>query len=133
MRIDPYSNSFSNSNKNSYVIQDVPGEETQTEDYDSDSMGNAIKERPWDKIELIEEYLVDYQKETQIEIQEIQLEEGLPKETTNKTFGKNTQDAQTLLVTHKACMAYIHGTDTNITVCLYNSQNPLIINSGAHC
>ncbi|MBW0510367.1 hypothetical protein O181_050082 [Austropuccinia psidii MF-1] len=30
-------------------------------------------------------------------------------------------------------MAYIHGTATKITVCIDNSQHPLIIDSGAHC
>ncbi|MBW0539395.1 hypothetical protein O181_079110 [Austropuccinia psidii MF-1] len=30
-------------------------------------------------------------------------------------------------------MAYIHGTATKITVCIFNAQNPLIIDSGAHC
>ncbi|MBW0572279.1 hypothetical protein O181_111994 [Austropuccinia psidii MF-1] len=30
-------------------------------------------------------------------------------------------------------MAYIHGTATKMTVCIDNSQNPLIIESGAHC
>ncbi|MBW0545350.1 hypothetical protein O181_085065 [Austropuccinia psidii MF-1] len=30
-------------------------------------------------------------------------------------------------------MAYIHGTATNVTVCIDNSQHPLIIDSGAHC
>ncbi|MBW0475624.1 hypothetical protein O181_015339 [Austropuccinia psidii MF-1] len=30
-------------------------------------------------------------------------------------------------------MEYIHGTTTNITVCIHNSQHPLIIDRGAHC
>ncbi|MBW0591698.1 hypothetical protein O181_131413 [Austropuccinia psidii MF-1] len=30
-------------------------------------------------------------------------------------------------------MAYIHGKATKITVCIENSQHPLIIDSGAHC
>ncbi|MBW0495476.1 hypothetical protein O181_035191 [Austropuccinia psidii MF-1] len=30
-------------------------------------------------------------------------------------------------------MAYIHGTVTEMTVCIENSQHPLIIYSGAHC
>ncbi|MBW0534921.1 hypothetical protein O181_074636 [Austropuccinia psidii MF-1] len=30
-------------------------------------------------------------------------------------------------------MAYIHGTATKRTVCIENSQHPLIIDSGAHC
>ncbi|MBW0548146.1 hypothetical protein O181_087861 [Austropuccinia psidii MF-1] len=30
-------------------------------------------------------------------------------------------------------MAYIHGTATKITECIYNAQHPLIIDSGANC
>ncbi|MBW0547161.1 hypothetical protein O181_086876 [Austropuccinia psidii MF-1] len=30
-------------------------------------------------------------------------------------------------------MAYIHGTATKRTFCVYNAQHPLIIDSGAHC
>ncbi|MBW0570682.1 hypothetical protein O181_110397, partial [Austropuccinia psidii MF-1] len=30
-------------------------------------------------------------------------------------------------------MAYIHGTATKTTVCIDNSQHPLIIDSGVHC
>ncbi|MBW0552849.1 hypothetical protein O181_092564 [Austropuccinia psidii MF-1] len=30
-------------------------------------------------------------------------------------------------------MAYIHGTTTKISVCIDNAQQPLIIESGAHC
>ncbi|MBW0531986.1 hypothetical protein O181_071701 [Austropuccinia psidii MF-1] len=30
-------------------------------------------------------------------------------------------------------MAYIHGTATKMTVCIDNSQHPLIIYSGLHC
>ncbi|MBW0463179.1 hypothetical protein O181_002894 [Austropuccinia psidii MF-1] len=66
-------------------------------------------------------------------MQDIQLEAGRPQDTSNKNLCKHTQDAQTFLVTPTKGMAYIHGTATKMTVCIDNAQNPLIINSGAHC
>ncbi|MBW0578971.1 hypothetical protein O181_118686 [Austropuccinia psidii MF-1] len=79
------------------------------------------------------EFLVEYQEETPLEIQDIQLEEGMPQDTANKNWCKHTQDAQTFLVTPTKGMAYIHGAATKMTVCIDNSQHPLIIDSGAHC
>ncbi|MBW0482871.1 hypothetical protein O181_022586 [Austropuccinia psidii MF-1] len=46
---------------------------------------------------------------------------------------KHTQDAQTLLVTPTKEVAYIHGTDTKITVCVDNEQHPLIIDRASNC
>ncbi|MBW0549622.1 hypothetical protein O181_089337 [Austropuccinia psidii MF-1] len=66
-------------------------------------------------------------------MQDIQLEAGKPQDTANKSLCKNTQDAQTFLVTPTKGMAYIHGTATKMTVFIDNSQHPLIIESGAQC
>ncbi|MBW0470776.1 hypothetical protein O181_010491 [Austropuccinia psidii MF-1] len=96
-------------------------------------MGEAIREQSDDDQDPREELLVEYQEETLMEIQEIQLEEGMPQDTANKHLCKNTQDAQTFLVTPTREMAYIHGTATKMTVCIENSQSSLIIESGAHC
>ncbi|MBW0544706.1 hypothetical protein O181_084421 [Austropuccinia psidii MF-1] len=57
----------------------------------------------------------------------------MPQDTANKNLCKHTQDAQKFLVTPTKGLAYIHGTATKITVCIDNAQNPLIIDSGAHC
>ncbi|MBW0569097.1 hypothetical protein O181_108812 [Austropuccinia psidii MF-1] len=57
----------------------------------------------------------------------------MPQDTANKNLCKHTQDAQTSLVTPTRGMEYIHETATKITVCIENSQHPLIIDSGAHC
>ncbi|MBW0491216.1 hypothetical protein O181_030931 [Austropuccinia psidii MF-1] len=57
----------------------------------------------------------------------------MPQDTANKNWCKNTQDAQTFLVTPTKGMSYIHVTDTKMTVCIDNAQHPLIIDSGAHC
>ncbi|MBW0461920.1 hypothetical protein O181_001635 [Austropuccinia psidii MF-1] len=57
----------------------------------------------------------------------------MPQDTAKKNMYKHTQDAQTLLVTPTKGMAYIHETATKITVCIDNSQQQLIIDSGAHC
>ncbi|MBW0484659.1 hypothetical protein O181_024374 [Austropuccinia psidii MF-1] len=96
-------------------------------------MGDAIREISDDDQDPIEEFLVEYHKETQIEIQEIKLESGLPQDTSNKNLCKHTQDSQTFLVTPTKGMAYINGTATKVTVCIDNVQPPLIIESGAHC
>ncbi|MBW0504076.1 hypothetical protein O181_043791 [Austropuccinia psidii MF-1] len=111
---DHYANNFPKAKKKFYAIEQVPEEESQTEDSGSESM-------------------VEYQDETQIEIQDIQLEEGMPQDTANKNLCKHTQDAQTFLVTPTKGMAYILGTSTKIVVFIDNSQHPLIIDSGAHC
>ncbi|MBW0528280.1 hypothetical protein O181_067995 [Austropuccinia psidii MF-1] len=57
----------------------------------------------------------------------------MPQDTSNKNLCKHKKDAQKLLVTPTKGMEYIHGTATKVTVCIDNTQNPLIIDSGAHC
>ncbi|MBW0481721.1 hypothetical protein O181_021436 [Austropuccinia psidii MF-1] len=96
-------------------------------------MGDAIREQSDQDKDPREEFLVEYQEETHLQIQEIQLEAGILQETANKSLCKHTQDAQTFLVTPTKGMAYIHGTATRMAVCIYNAQHPLIIDSGAHC
>ncbi|MBW0509556.1 hypothetical protein O181_049271 [Austropuccinia psidii MF-1] len=95
-------------------------------------MSAAIREQSDDDQDPREEFLVEYQEETQIKIQEIQLEAGMPQDTENKNLCKHTQDAQTFLVTPTKGMACIHGTATTMTDCIDNAQHPLIIDSGAH-
>ncbi|MBW0464173.1 hypothetical protein O181_003888 [Austropuccinia psidii MF-1] len=95
-------------------------------------MGDAIREQSDDNNPR-EEFLVEYQEATPLEVQDIQLEEGMPQDTTNKNLCKNTQDSQTFLVTPAKGMAYIHATATKMTVCIDNAQHPLFIDSGAHC
>ncbi|MBW0521168.1 hypothetical protein O181_060883 [Austropuccinia psidii MF-1] len=57
----------------------------------------------------------------------------MPQDTTNENLCKHTQYAQTFLVTPTKGMAYIHGTATKMTFSIDNSQQPLILDSGAHC
>ncbi|MBW0554950.1 hypothetical protein O181_094665 [Austropuccinia psidii MF-1] len=130
---DHYANNCPREKKKVYAIEQVPEEEFPTEDSDPDSMGDAIREPSDDDQDPREEFLVEYQEETPLEIQDIQLEEGMPQDTANKNLCKHTQDEQTFLVTPTKGMAYIHGTATKVTVCIYNAQHPLIIDSGAHC
>ncbi|MBW0564999.1 hypothetical protein O181_104714 [Austropuccinia psidii MF-1] len=59
--------------KKIYAIEKVPGEESQTEDSDSESMGDAIREESDKEQDPREECLVEYQEETPLEIQDIQL------------------------------------------------------------
>ncbi|MBW0509590.1 hypothetical protein O181_049305 [Austropuccinia psidii MF-1] len=95
-------------------------------------MGYSIREESDDDQDPREEFLVEYQEEKQIEIQDIQLKAGMAQDTANKNLCQHTQDAKKLLLAPTKGMEYIHGTVTKMTVCLDNSQHPLIIDSGAH-
>ncbi|MBW0487721.1 hypothetical protein O181_027436 [Austropuccinia psidii MF-1] len=130
---DHYANSCPKGKKEFYAIEKVPEEQFRTEDSESDSMGDVIREPSDDDQDPREELLVEYQEETPLEIQDIQLEAGIPKDTANKNLCKHTQDAQTFLVALTKGMAYIHETATKMTVCIDNAQHPLIIDSRAHC
>ncbi|MBW0520299.1 hypothetical protein O181_060014 [Austropuccinia psidii MF-1] len=130
---DHYANNCPKENKKVYAIEKVPEEESPTEDSESDSMGDAIREHSHDDQDPREEFLVEYQRENPLEIQDIQLEAGMPQHTANKNLAKHTQNAQTFLVTPTRGMAYIYGTATKMTVCIDNAQHPLIIESGAQC
>ncbi|MBW0568259.1 hypothetical protein O181_107974 [Austropuccinia psidii MF-1] len=92
-------------------------------------MGDAIREQSDDDQYPREELLMEYQEEKRLDIQDIQLEAGIPQETANKNLCKHTQDSQAFLVTPTKVMAYIHGTATKITVCIENYPHPLIIGS----
>ncbi|MBW0479745.1 hypothetical protein O181_019460 [Austropuccinia psidii MF-1] len=130
---DHYDNTCQKARRKVYAIEKVPEEESPTEEYDSDSIGDAIREKYYEEKDPREEFLWEYQEETILEIQGIQLEAGMPQDTANKNLCKHTQDAQTFVVTPTKGMAYINGTATKITVCIDNAQHPLIIDSGAHC
>ncbi|MBW0528586.1 hypothetical protein O181_068301 [Austropuccinia psidii MF-1] len=95
-------------------------------------MGDAIGDQSDEDQNPREEFLLEYQNETALEIEDIQLEAGMPQDTANKNLHKHAQDAQTFLVTPTEGMAYIHGTATKMTVCIENAQHLLIIDSGAH-
>ncbi|MBW0558204.1 hypothetical protein O181_097919 [Austropuccinia psidii MF-1] len=129
---DHYATNCPKAKKKVYAIEKVPVEDSPTEDSESDSMGDAIREHSDDDQDPREDFLVEYQEETPLEIQDIQLEAGIPQDDTNKNLCKHTQDAQTFLVTPTKGMTYIHGTATKMTVCIDNAQHPLIIHSGVH-
>ncbi|MBW0540222.1 hypothetical protein O181_079937 [Austropuccinia psidii MF-1] len=129
---DHYANKCPKEKRKVYAIEKVPEEESSTVDSESDSMGDSIREQSDDDQEPREEFLVEYHEETALEIQDIQLESGMPQDTANKSLCKRTQDAQTFLVTPTKGMAYIHGTATKVTVCIDNAQYPLIIDGGEH-
>ncbi|MBW0522525.1 hypothetical protein O181_062240 [Austropuccinia psidii MF-1] len=113
---DHYANNCSKAKKKIFAIEKVPEEYSPTDDSKYDSMGDAITEKSDDAQVPQEELLVEYQEETPLEIQHIQLEEGMPQDTANKNLCKHTQDAQTFLVTPTKGMEYIHEIATKITV-----------------
>ncbi|MBW0536546.1 hypothetical protein O181_076261 [Austropuccinia psidii MF-1] len=96
-------------------------------------MGDAIREQSDEEQDLREEFLMEYQEDTPLEIQDIQLEAGMPQDTANKNLCKNTQDAQSFLVIPTKGMAYIPETATKMTFCIDNAQHLFIIDSEAHC
>ncbi|MBW0526571.1 hypothetical protein O181_066286 [Austropuccinia psidii MF-1] len=96
-------------------------------------MGDAIREQSDEEKDPREEFLVEYQEKISLEMQDIQLEAGMPQDNSNKNLYKHTQDAQTFLVTPTKGMVYINGTATKVTVFIDNAQHQLIIDSGAHC
>ncbi|MBW0517811.1 hypothetical protein O181_057526 [Austropuccinia psidii MF-1] len=109
---DHYTNNCPKAKKKVYAIETVPEEESPTENSESDSMGDAIREQSHDDQNPRAEFLVEYQEETQLEIQEIQLEAAMPQDTSNKNLCKHRKYSQTFLVTPAKGMAYIHGTAT---------------------
>ncbi|MBW0545033.1 hypothetical protein O181_084748 [Austropuccinia psidii MF-1] len=101
---DHYANNCPKAKKKVYSIQKCPEEEFPTEDYESDSMGDAIREKSDEDQDSREKFLVEYQ-ETLLEIQDIQLGAGMPQDTANNNLCKHTQDAQTFLVAQPKGMA----------------------------
>ncbi|MBW0586034.1 hypothetical protein O181_125749 [Austropuccinia psidii MF-1] len=129
---DHYAKNCPKAKKKVYAIEKLLEEESPTEDSEANSMGDANREPSDDDQDPREEFLVEYQEETPLEIQDIQFEAGIPQETANKNLCKHTQDAQTFLVTPTRGMAYTHRTATKMTVCIDNAQHPVIIDGGAH-
>ncbi|MBW0540575.1 hypothetical protein O181_080290 [Austropuccinia psidii MF-1] len=120
---DHYANNWPKAKKKVYAIEKVPEEKSPTEDSESDSMGDAIRDQSEYDQDPIEELLVEYQEETPLEIQDIQLEAGMPQVTSNKKLCKHTQDEQKFLVTPTKGMAYIHGTSTNMKLLPTKEKN----------
>ncbi|MBW0520055.1 hypothetical protein O181_059770 [Austropuccinia psidii MF-1] len=120
---DHYASNCQKANKIIYTIDKVPAEESPTKDSESDSMGDAIRELSDDEKDPREEFLVEYQEENSLEIQDIHVEAGMPQDTANKNLFKHTQHAETFLVTPTKGMAYIHGTATRMTLLPTKANN----------
>ncbi|MBW0561929.1 hypothetical protein O181_101644 [Austropuccinia psidii MF-1] len=105
---DHYGNNCPKAKEKVYANEKFPEEGSPTEDSESDTMGDSIRKQSDDYQDPREEFLVEYQEETPLEIQEIQLEAGMPQDTSNRNLCKHTQDAQTFLVTPtKGCHTYM--------------------------
>ncbi|MBW0539661.1 hypothetical protein O181_079376 [Austropuccinia psidii MF-1] len=88
---DHYSKNCPKAKKKVYTIEKVPEGESPTEDLDSDSMGDDIREKSDDDQDSREEFLVKYQEQASLEIQEIQLEAGMPQDIANKALCKHCE------------------------------------------
>ncbi|MBW0469612.1 hypothetical protein O181_009327 [Austropuccinia psidii MF-1] len=82
---DHYANNCPKSKKKVYPIEEVPEEESPTEDSDSDSMADAIREQSEEEQGPREEFLGEYQEEAPLEIQYIQLEQEFHKTLPTKS------------------------------------------------
>ncbi|MBW0463227.1 hypothetical protein O181_002942 [Austropuccinia psidii MF-1] len=63
---DHYAKKCPKQKKKLYSIEQVPHKEFQTEDSESDSMGDAIREKSDEDQDPREEFLVEYQEETEL-------------------------------------------------------------------
>ncbi|MBW0506295.1 hypothetical protein O181_046010 [Austropuccinia psidii MF-1] len=70
---DHYAKNCPKAKKKVYPIEKVPEEEFPTEVSESDSMGDAIREQSYEEQDPREQFLVEYEEETPLEIQDIQL------------------------------------------------------------
>ncbi|MBW0547725.1 hypothetical protein O181_087440 [Austropuccinia psidii MF-1] len=78
---DHYAKNCPKAKKKVYAIGKSP-----TEESDSDSMGDVIREQSDEDQDPREEFLVEYQEETPLEIQDLKLEAGMPQDTTNRNL-----------------------------------------------
>ncbi|MBW0500744.1 hypothetical protein O181_040459 [Austropuccinia psidii MF-1] len=85
---DHYANDFPKEKKKVYSIEKFP-----TEDSEADSMGDAIREQSDDEKDPREDLIVEYQEETPLEIQDIQLEAVTKQDASNRNLCKHTQKA----------------------------------------
>ncbi|MBW0473158.1 hypothetical protein O181_012873 [Austropuccinia psidii MF-1] len=83
---DDYGNNYPKAKNKVYAFGKFPQEESSTEDSDTDSMGDAIREQSDEEQNPREEFLVEYKEETPLEIQDIQLEAGMPQDTPNRNL-----------------------------------------------
>ncbi|MBW0540741.1 hypothetical protein O181_080456 [Austropuccinia psidii MF-1] len=83
---DHYANNIPKAETKVYAMEEVPEEESPTEDSESDSMGDSTREQSYEKEEPREEFLVENQDESPLENQDIQLEAGMPQDTSNKNL-----------------------------------------------
>ncbi|MBW0467186.1 hypothetical protein O181_006901 [Austropuccinia psidii MF-1] len=74
-------------------LKKVPEEESPTEYSESESMVYAIIKHSDEDQDPKEQFLVEHQGETQLEIQDVNLEAAMPQDTPNDNKLKHTQDA----------------------------------------
>ncbi|MBW0462908.1 hypothetical protein O181_002623 [Austropuccinia psidii MF-1] len=98
---------------------------------DFDSMRNSLRESSQIEYEHIAEYIVESNEENSLEIQETELDSGIPQVTKDKELCKHTKHAQKFLVTPNNRMGLIHVTPTKLEVYIENCTNPIIIDKGA--
>ncbi|MBW0553634.1 hypothetical protein O181_093349 [Austropuccinia psidii MF-1] len=80
-----YANNCPMAKNKVYTIEKVTEEESPTEDCESDSMGDAIREQSYEEQDKKDKFLVEYQEAKPLEIQDIQLEEGMHKTLQTRT------------------------------------------------
>ena len=96
---DHYANNCTKARKKVYASEKVPKEESPKEAAESDSMVDSIREQSDEEQHPREEFIAEYQEEPPLQIQDINSEAGMPKDTANKNLCKQTQGEQTSLAT----------------------------------
>ncbi|MBW0547212.1 hypothetical protein O181_086927 [Austropuccinia psidii MF-1] len=114
---DHYANNCPKAKKKIYAIGKKPEEKSPTEDSESDSMRDAIREQSNDDQDPREEFLVEYQEETPLEIQDTQLEAGILQDTANKNLCSHTRC--TNIPSHTNQTNGIYTWNSNKDDCLY--------------
>ncbi|MBW0512088.1 hypothetical protein O181_051803 [Austropuccinia psidii MF-1] len=78
-----YANNCPKKKEKVYAIEKFPEEESPTDDSELNCMGDAIREQSDKKKPAREEFIVEYQEEKLLQIQDIQLEAGMKQDIAN--------------------------------------------------
>ncbi|MBW0509359.1 hypothetical protein O181_049074 [Austropuccinia psidii MF-1] len=127
---DHYANNFTETKEKIYEIDEGSEEEPVGKRSDSDRIRNGIREDPQSESQQIEAYIMECNEENSLDIQDIELNSGMPQVTSEKELCKHTLDEQTFLVKTKKGMGFIHGTPTKLTVHIERFSKSMIIDKG---
>ncbi|MBW0514756.1 hypothetical protein O181_054471 [Austropuccinia psidii MF-1] len=130
---EQYSKNCPKAKKKVYAIEQDPEEESPTENFGSDSMGDATREHSDDEQDPKRGIFSGVPRGNKTSYSGYTVGSRNYTRHCKESLCKHTQDVQTFLVTSTKLMSYTHATATKMTICIDNAQNPLIIDIGANC